>query len=74
MPRKKRRTKTKNNNDITGIVLISIGLFVLFSVFSPSSSGIIGTFIKKILIALFGIGAIIFPFIIIFNNQHLQKQ
>ncbi|NEZ46099.1 cell division protein FtsK [Clostridium niameyense] len=66
MPRKKRRTKTKNNNDITGIVLISIGLFVLFSVFSPSSSGIIGTFIKKILIALFGIGAIIFPFIIVF--------
>ncbi len=47
----KKRTKSnkteKKNNDITGIILISMGIFVLFSVFSPSASGIVGSFIKK---------------------------
>ena len=68
----KKRTKSskteKKNNDITGIILISIGIFVLFSVFSPSASGIVGSFIKKVLIAVLGLGSLVFPILIIFTG------
>ena len=39
---------------------------MIISVFSPSSSGIAGKLMKKILIIIFGIGAFIFPILIIF--------
>ncbi len=58
----------KKNNDITGIILISMGIFVLFSVFSPSASGIVGSFIKKVLIAVLGLGSLVFPILIIFTG------
>ncbi len=68
----KKRTKSnkteKKNNDITGIILISIGIFVLFSVFASSSSGIVGNFIKRVLIAVLGLGALVFPILIIFTG------
>lgn len=53
-------------NELTGIILITIGVLMLFSVFSSSTSGILGKVIKKILIAVVGAGAFIFPLIIIF--------
>lgn len=53
-------------NELTGIILITIGILMLFSVFSSSTSGILGKVIKKILIAVVGAGAFIFPLIIIF--------
>ncbi|WP_251860259.1 DNA translocase FtsK [Clostridium sp. Marseille-Q2269] len=68
----RKRTKSskreKKNNDIIGIILISIGIFVLFSVFSPSASGIVGSFIKRVLIAVLGLGSLVFPILIIFTG------
>jgi S-DNA-T family DNA segregation ATPase FtsK/SpoIIIE len=61
--------KNKNpqlNGEIKGIILITLGIFILISVFSSSSSGILGKFIKKVLIAISGIGAFVFPLIFIF--------
>lgn len=62
----KRKTKSNINYDITGIVLVTFGILSLFSVFSSSSSGIIGSATKKIFLAIFGLGAYILPFFIIF--------
>ncbi len=45
-----------------------MGIFVLFSVFSPSASGIVGSFIKKVLIAVLGLGSLVFPILIIFTG------
>jgi DNA segregation ATPase FtsK/SpoIIIE, S-DNA-T family len=62
-----RRKKVHNeNNDIKGIILITIGILMLVSVFSPSTSGIVGKSVKKILIAIMGLGAFVFPILIIF--------
>lgn len=54
------------DKEIKGILLFTAGVLMIISVFSPSSSGIVGRFIKKVLIAAFGIGAYIFPLLIIF--------
>lgn len=62
----KKKNKTTLNNDIVGILLITFGFLMLISIFSSSYSGLIGQFVKKLLIALFGLGAYIFPFFIIF--------
>lgn len=62
----KRKTANKCNSDIKGISFITLGIFMLISIFSTPSSGIFGKEIKKILITLFGIGSYIFPFLIIF--------
>ncbi|WP_446899526.1 DNA translocase FtsK 4TM domain-containing protein [Clostridium sp. LBM24168] len=63
----RRRRKTRNeNNDIKGIVLITLGILMLVSVFSPSTSGIVGKGVKRILIAIMGLGAFVFPVLIIF--------
>jgi DNA segregation ATPase FtsK/SpoIIIE, S-DNA-T family len=53
------------NNDIMGIVFITIGILMIFSIFT-TSTGILGSISKKLLIAALGIGAYIFPIIIIF--------
>ncbi|AND85023.1 cell division protein FtsK [Clostridium tyrobutyricum] len=67
MTRKRRRKKVESSNsDIKGIILITFGILMLISVFSPSTSGIVGRNIKKILIMLMGLGAFIFPALIIF--------
>ncbi|WP_315114843.1 DNA translocase FtsK 4TM domain-containing protein [uncultured Clostridium sp.] len=66
MGRKKKKKKDSFDNDIKGIVLITIGILALVSVFSPKDSGYIGKIAKKLLIGMFGLGSYIFPFIIIF--------
>lgn len=60
------KSKLKGSNDINGIILICLGIFVLFSVFASNSMGIVGVFIKKILIAMVGLGALTFPILMIF--------
>ncbi|HEY5563355.1 MAG TPA: DNA translocase FtsK 4TM domain-containing protein [Clostridiaceae bacterium] len=52
--------------DIKGIILIFLGLFIFWSILSSSTSGIMGDFIRKSLIALMGLGSYIFPLILIF--------
>lgn len=63
---KKTKKKRKDNNDIKGIISITIGILMIISVFSPAESGAIGRFVKKILIFIFGLGAFVFPFLIVF--------
>lgn len=58
--------KYEFNSDIKGILLITTGILMIISIFSSASSGIVGRFIKKILIAIMGLGAYIFPILIIF--------
>lgn len=68
----KRKKQNKNQNtvkldaEIKGILFITIGVLALISVMSSSNSGIIGKMSKRILIFIFGLGAFIFPFFIIF--------
>ena len=76
MARKKTKSKvTKNVNadsEIFGIILITIGILILLSIFSTvfssseSISGMIGKFINNILFAILGVGAYLSPFLIIF--------
>jgi len=61
-----RQKKYPLDEDIKGILLTTLGILMIISVFSPSSSGIAGKLMKKILIIIFGIGAFIFPILIIF--------
>ncbi|AKN29482.1 cell division protein FtsK [Clostridium carboxidivorans P7] len=68
MARKMARKKEKYelNSDIKGILLVTIGVLMVISVFSSEASGILGKFVRKILIAIAGLGAFIFPILIIF--------
>ncbi len=58
--------KSGFDSDIKGILLITLGILMLMSLFLTDSSGIIGKTIKKMFLALMGIGSYFFPFIIIF--------
>lgn len=58
--------KYEFNSDIKGILLVTLGILMIISIFASTSSGIIGRFIKKILIAVMGLGAYVFPVLIIF--------
>jgi S-DNA-T family DNA segregation ATPase FtsK/SpoIIIE len=60
------KKKTNTNYDIIGLLYITFGILSMFSIFSTSSSGIVGKFIKKMLIAILGLGAYILPFFIVF--------
>ncbi|WP_368487633.1 DNA translocase FtsK [Clostridium sp. BJN0013] len=66
MSRIRQKKKYSLDEDIKGILLTTLGILMIISVFSPSSSGIAGKLMKKILIIIFGIGAFIFPILIIF--------
>ncbi|MBP2020286.1 S-DNA-T family DNA segregation ATPase FtsK/SpoIIIE [Clostridium punense] len=64
--------KTEKNFDVTGIMLITLGVLILLSLFSslfsnPSSlSGTIGIFLNKFFTGMLGLGAYIFPVFFIF--------
>ncbi|WP_027623480.1 FtsK/SpoIIIE family DNA translocase [Clostridium lundense] len=62
----RKKAKYNADNDIKGIISITLGILMLISVFSSSNSGLIGRMIKKLLIAVFGLGSFVFPFLIIF--------
>lgn len=69
LARKKTKRKAKDNKDnkdIKGIISITIGILMIISVFSPGKSGAIGRLIKNVLIFIFGLGAFVFPFLIVF--------
>ncbi len=76
MTRKKSKSKISSSIDfdseIFGIILITIGILILFSIFSTmfsssdSISGMIGNFINHLLFAILGVGAYLSPFLIIF--------
>jgi DNA segregation ATPase FtsK/SpoIIIE, S-DNA-T family len=63
---KKKKTSSNVNHDIRGLVYITIGILSIFSMFSSSTSGLVGRVTKRILTALLGFGAFVFPFLIIF--------
>ncbi|WP_258880996.1 FtsK/SpoIIIE family DNA translocase [Clostridium tagluense] len=76
MARKKTKSKVSSsvgsNSEIHGIILITIGILILFSIFSTmfsssdSISGTIGDFINHLLFAILGVGAYFSPFLIMF--------
>ncbi|RXI54148.1 cell division protein FtsK [Clostridium tetani] len=66
MAKKKKQKTIKLDAEIKGILFITIGVLSLISIMSSSNSGIIGKMSKKILVFIFGLGAFIFPFFIIF--------
>lgn len=61
-----KKSKENRNNDIKGLIYITFGILSLISIFSSSSSGIVGQYVKKILLCILGLGAYILPFFIIF--------
>jgi S-DNA-T family DNA segregation ATPase FtsK/SpoIIIE len=78
LTRKKTKPKSKAissigiDSEISGVILITIGILILFSIFSPmfsssdSISGMIGEFINHVLFTILGVGAYLSPFLIIF--------
>ncbi|MBU3189269.1 DNA translocase FtsK [Clostridium bowmanii] len=76
MARKKTKSKVTSrvdaDSEIFGIILITVGILILFSIFSTifsssgSISGTIGDFINHLLFAILGVGAYLSPFLIIF--------
>jgi len=74
----RKKTKSKGfksidaNSEIFGIILITIGILILLSIFganlsnSNSISGMIGEFINNVLFTVLGVGAYLSPFLIIF--------
>lgn len=77
-----RSKKTKNNlsynNEIIGVILITLGILIGISIYSKSTA-ILFSFLRKIIISLVGVGAFFVPFIIIFlgtlyiANKKLSK-
>ncbi|WP_077367552.1 DNA translocase FtsK [Anaerosalibacter sp. Marseille-P3206] len=66
----KKRNKTKNskkniNKDILGIIIVSIGILSLLSLFS-NKTGVVGNLLKNVFLTLMGFAGYIFPLIIIF--------
>ncbi|NOV90641.1 S-DNA-T family DNA segregation ATPase FtsK/SpoIIIE [Clostridium acetobutylicum] len=74
MPRNKQYKKNKQdkisettlNSDIAGISIFAFGAFAAVSMFFTSFTGIIGNGMKKLLFTLVGIGAYIFPILLMF--------
>lgn len=62
----KKDKKSTIRNDIIGVLFISFGILMFFSMFLTSYSGIVGTVLQKIFFTLFGIGTYVVPFFIIF--------
>ncbi len=56
----------KFNNDIKGIIFITIGILMILSIFVTNASGLVGQTVKRILISLMGIGSYFFPVLLIF--------
>ncbi len=51
--------------DIVGVFMLCLGIFMIFSLFFTNTTGILGKGIRKLLFSAVGLGAYIFPFIII---------
>jgi len=76
LARKKTKSKVFNSADahseILGIILITIGILISFSIFSTMFSnagsilGSVGHFINRLLFTILGVGAYLSPFFIIF--------
>jgi len=68
MAKKNRKSRPHSDmqGEIKGVLLITLGVLILISVFSSASSGILGSAVRKILVALMGLGAYVFPVIFIF--------
>jgi S-DNA-T family DNA segregation ATPase FtsK/SpoIIIE len=74
LARKKNKSKALKSVDtdkeIFGIILITMGILILFSIFSSSNSisGTVGSFINRVLLGILGVGAYLLPFFIIFTG------
>ncbi|PJI10167.1 cell division protein FtsK [Clostridium sp. CT7] len=62
----KKVSESTLNSDIAGISIFSFGTFAALSMFFTNFAGIIGSGMKKLLFTLVGIGAYIFPLLLMF--------
>lgn len=60
-----KKKKSKNNREVIGIVIISLGILSILSLFS-NKMGIVGALLKNTYLTLMGFGGYIFPLIIVF--------
>lgn len=63
--KKQREKETLIIRDVTGIFLSAFSIFIIITFINPSSAGIIGSFISKSLMFLFGVGAYALPAILL---------
>jgi len=63
-----RRTSPALRQEVWSIISIAFSILLLVSAVSPDSVGVLGRFINALLYGLFGMGAVIFPVIIILLN------
>lgn len=62
----KKTAKVDIKGEIIGIVLITMAVLTLFSIFLPNSLGMAGKIIDKTLFVLIGVGTFFMPFILLF--------
>lgn len=60
-----KKKKSKNNREVIGIVIISLGILSILSLFS-NKMGLVGALLKNTYLTLMGFGGYIFPLIIVF--------
>ena len=65
---KTRRASSAVRQEVLSIISIAASLLLLFSAVSPERVGVLGQWINTLLFGLFGVGAVIFPIIIIILN------
>jgi DNA segregation ATPase FtsK/SpoIIIE, S-DNA-T family len=61
----RKKGKIEKNKDITGVIFITLGVWIIVSIFTEFS-GILGEVMKKSLFFLLGVGTFILPLLIIF--------
>jgi S-DNA-T family DNA segregation ATPase FtsK/SpoIIIE len=66
LAKRKNKSNSNFNNDIIGVIYITMGILCMFGIFFSTSSGIIGRLIKNMLVGVLGFGAYVFPFFIVF--------
>ena len=79
----KKKTKTKTSSksgysakDIIGFILIPVSFFMIFSVFLPGKTGVIGLLIRNLLTGLFSVSAYAVPIMILAlsTNYIIEKR
>lgn len=62
----KKNKNVNSNGEIKGIILITLGILIILSLFSAASFGLVGNFMRNLFLSLFGLGSYIVPLLLIF--------
>jgi len=61
MKKKEHRQQQHNNHEISGILMLALGVLILLSFYFVNSIGMFGDFIRDVLLGLFGFPAFLIP-------------